>query len=116
MSLIHPLKFRTWETGHFKTPRLQTSRLQTGVFQTVVAVAFELRLLVVLTAKKVHGASQSEKLYYLTYFSAIQSNLKWFMGFGIGHALKLKLRGDATLAAGDLCSFFFSDFPRLLLE
>ena len=41
MSLIHPLKFRTWETGHFKTPRLQTSRLQTGVFQTVVAVAFE---------------------------------------------------------------------------
>ena len=42
MSLIQPLKFRTWETGHFKTPRLQTSRLQTGVFQTVVAVAFEL--------------------------------------------------------------------------
>ena len=42
MSLIHPLKFRTLETGHFKTPRLQTSRLQMGVFQTVVAVAFEL--------------------------------------------------------------------------
>ena len=41
MSLIHPLKFRTWETGHFKTPRLQTSHLQTGVFQMVVAVAFE---------------------------------------------------------------------------
>ena len=39
MSLIHPLKFRTWETGHFKTPRLQTSRLQTGVFQIVVTVA-----------------------------------------------------------------------------
>ena len=31
MSLIHPLMFRTWETGHFKTPRLQTSRLQMDV-------------------------------------------------------------------------------------
>ena len=41
MSLIQPVKFRTWETGHFKMPRLQTFRLQTGVFQMVVAVAFE---------------------------------------------------------------------------
>ena len=40
MSLIHPLKFRTWETGHFKTPCLQTSRLQTGYLQTVITVAY----------------------------------------------------------------------------
>ena len=41
MSLIKPLKFRTYETEHFKTPRLQTSRLQTGSLQSVITVAYE---------------------------------------------------------------------------
>ena len=34
MSLIQPLKFRTWEMGHFKMPHLQMA-----MFQTVVTVA-----------------------------------------------------------------------------
>ena len=29
MSLIQPLKFKTWETRHFKMPRLETPRFQT---------------------------------------------------------------------------------------
>ena len=39
MSLIQPLKFRTWEMGHFKMPRFETPRLQTAVFQMVITVA-----------------------------------------------------------------------------
>ena len=38
MSEIQPLKFRTWETGHFKMPHFETPRLQTAVFQTVITV------------------------------------------------------------------------------
>ena len=39
MHLIQPLKFRTWETEHFKMPHFETPRLQTAVFQMVVTVA-----------------------------------------------------------------------------
>ncbi len=44
MSLIQPLKFRTWETGYFKMPRFEMPRfemprLQTAVFQMMVTVA-----------------------------------------------------------------------------
>ena len=39
MSLIQPLKFRTWEMGHFKMPRFDMPRLQMAVFQTVITVA-----------------------------------------------------------------------------
>ena len=40
MSLIQPRKFRTWETGLFKMPRLETPRLQmaVGCFQTAFKV------------------------------------------------------------------------------
>ena len=31
MSLIQPVKFRTWETGLFKMPRFQTGVLEMGV-------------------------------------------------------------------------------------
>jgi len=34
MSLIQPVKFRTWETGLFKIPRFEMPRLQTGAFET----------------------------------------------------------------------------------
>ena len=39
MSLIQPLKFRTWETGHLKMPHFETPHLQMAIFQTVVTVA-----------------------------------------------------------------------------
>ena len=39
MSLIQPLKFRTWETGHFKMPHFEMPHLQMVVFQMVVTVA-----------------------------------------------------------------------------
>ena len=39
MSYIQPLKFKTWETGHFKMPLFETPRLQTAIFQTVITVA-----------------------------------------------------------------------------
>ena len=42
MSLIEPLKFRTWKTGHLKMPHFETPRLQTAVFQMVITVASEL--------------------------------------------------------------------------
>ena len=71
MSLIHPLKFRTWETGHFKTPRLQTSRLQMGVFQTVVAVAFELcDLETFLYYLKLRAHTQLKPSLYVSFSSA----------------------------------------------
>ena len=37
MSLIQPKKFRTWETGLFKMPRLETPRFQTAVKVTVAS-------------------------------------------------------------------------------
>ena len=42
MRKIQPLKFRTWETGHFKIPNFERPRLQTAVFQMVITVAFGL--------------------------------------------------------------------------
>ena len=39
MSKIKPLKFRTWETGHFKMPRFETPHSQTAIFKMVIIVA-----------------------------------------------------------------------------
>ena len=43
MSQIQPLKFRTWETGHFKMPHFETLYLQMAVFLTVITVATGLK-------------------------------------------------------------------------
>ena len=43
MSLIQPLKFKTLETEHFKTPRLQIPCFQMGFFQMVVTDTYGLR-------------------------------------------------------------------------
>ncbi len=52
MSLIQPLKFITWEMGHFKMPRFETLHLQTAVFQTVITVASGLSIVKVYLMTK----------------------------------------------------------------
>ena len=48
MSLIQPLKFRTWEMGHFKMLCFEMPHLQMAVFQMVVTVASWLSLVLKL--------------------------------------------------------------------
>ena len=37
MSLIYPMKFKTWQTGHFKLPCLETPLFPTGDLSAVAS-------------------------------------------------------------------------------